>query len=107
MPQLAQTARETAIGVGVDAGGSLDLDLEDLDSNLDFSVVSSGSGAKKEPQSQKIARTAPKNFLNNSNGLPVITHQNKGFEAHRTRKFTRKFGENLCRKSSLGYLFCP
>ena len=31
------------------------------------------SGAKKEPQSQKLARTAPKNFLNNSRGLPVIT----------------------------------
>ena len=31
-----------------------------------------GSGAQKEPQSQKIARTAPKNFLNNSRGLPVI-----------------------------------
>ena len=26
------------------------------------------SGAKKDPQSQKIARTAPKNFLNNSRG---------------------------------------
>ena len=34
------------------------------------------SGAKKEPQSQKIARTAPKNFLNNSRGyrsLPIKT----------------------------------
>ena len=27
------------------------------------------------PQSQKIARTAPKNFLNNSRGLLVITHK--------------------------------
>ena len=31
------------------------------------------SGAKKEPQSQKIARTAPKNFLNNSRALPSKT----------------------------------
>ena len=29
---------------------------------------------KTNPQSQKIARTAPKNFLNNSRGLPVIIH---------------------------------
>ena len=29
---------------------------------------------KKEPQSQKDARTAPKNFLNNSRGFPVMTH---------------------------------
>ena len=51
------------------------------------------SRAKKEPQSQRIARIAPKNFLNNSRGLPVITQQNKGFEENRTRKFTRKFGK--------------
>ena len=51
------------------------------------------SGAKKDPQNQKIARTAPKNFLNNSRGLPVITQQNKDFEANRTRKFTRTFGK--------------
>ena len=64
------------------------------------------SGAKKEPQSQKIARTAPKTFLNNSRGLQVTAHYNKGFEANdRTRKFT--VWRNLCRKSSLGYLFCP
>ena len=29
----------------------------------------------------------------------------KSFEANRTGKFTRKFGQNLSRKSSLGYLF--
>ena len=32
------------------------------------------SGAKKEPQSQKIARTAPKIFLNKFVGFPVLTH---------------------------------
>ena len=47
----------------------------------------------QDPQSQKIARTAPKNFLNNSRVLPVICQQNKGFEANRTRKFTRTFGK--------------
>ena len=31
------------------------------------------SGAKKEPQSQKIERTAPKNFLNNSRAPPHKT----------------------------------
>ena len=31
------------------------------------------SGAKKEPQSQKIARTVPKNFLNNSKALQSKT----------------------------------
>ena len=45
---------------------------------------------KRTPKPRRIARTAPKNFLNNSRGLPVIT---QGFEANRTRKFTRKFGE--------------
>ena len=33
-----------------------------------------GSGAKKEPQSQKLARTAPKDFLNNSRALPNIVY---------------------------------
>ena len=28
----------------------------------------------KKTQSQKLARTAPKNFLNNSRGVPVIAH---------------------------------
>ena len=51
------------------------------------------SGAKKEPQSQKVARTAPKNFLNSSRGLPVITKQTKGFEANCARKFTRTIGK--------------
>ena len=53
------------------------------------------SGAKKEPQSQKITRTAPKSFLNNSRGLPgrCPVKQGKGFEANRTRKFTRTFGK--------------
>ena len=31
------------------------------------------SGGKKDPQNHKFARTAPKNFLNNSRALPVIT----------------------------------
>ena len=31
------------------------------------------SGAEKDSRSQKIARTAPKNFLNDSRGLLVIT----------------------------------
>ena len=31
------------------------------------------SGAKKDSQNPQIARTAPKNILNNSRGLPVIT----------------------------------
>ena len=31
------------------------------------------SGAKKDPQNQKIARTAPNNFLNNSRGLLALT----------------------------------
>ena len=39
------------------------------------------SRAKEEPQSQKIARTAPKNVLNNSRALPSKTTNNKGFEA--------------------------
>ena len=62
---------------------------------------------KKEPQSQRIARTAPKNFLNKSRGLPVITHQNKGFEANRTRKFTRKFGEIFVAKVLWGTFSVP
>ena len=51
------------------------------------------SGAEKDPRSEKIARTAPKHFLNNSRGLPFITQQNKGFEANCTGKFTRTFGK--------------
>ena len=73
----------------------------------EYSDSYSFSGAKKEPQSQKIARTAPKNFLNNSRGLPVITHQNKAFEANRTRKFTRKFGEIFVAKVLWGTLSVP
>ena len=65
------------------------------------------SGAKKEPQSQKIARTASKNFLNNSRELPVIAHENKGFEANRTRKFTRKFGEIFVVKVLWGTFSVP
>ena len=54
---------------------------------------------KKNPKAKKVARTAPKNFLNNSRGLSVITHKkNKGFEANRTKKFTRKFGETFVAK---------
>ena len=65
------------------------------------------SGAKKDPQNQKIARTAPKNFLNNSRGLPVITQQNKGFEANRTRKFTRTFGKIFVTQFLCGTFLCP
>ena len=35
------------------------------------------SGAKKDPQNQKFARTAPKNFLNNLRALPVIIHKTR------------------------------
>ena len=65
------------------------------------------SGAQKEPQSQNIARTAPKNFLNNSRGLPVIFPLKRGFWGKTHQKVHRKVRRNLCRKSSLGYLFCP
>ena len=65
------------------------------------------SGAKKEPQSQKIARTAPKNFLNNSRVFLVMTHSNKGFEGNRTRKFTRKFGEIFVAKVLWGTFSVP
>ena len=41
----------------------------------------------------KIARTAPKNFLNNSRGRPGHCPVKQGFEANRTRKFTRTFGK--------------
>ena len=67
------------------------------------------SGAKKDPQGQRIAQTAPKNFLNSSRWLPVITQQKQGFEANHTRKCTRMFGKNLgitqflCDKD---FLFC-
>ena len=56
----------------------------------------------------------PKNRTNSAKecseqfeGVTGHSHENKGFEANRTRKFTRKFGEPLCRKSSLGYRLCP
>ena len=49
------------------------------------------SGAKKEPQSQRIARTVPKNFLNNSS----------------TRKFARKFGEIFVAKVLWGTFSVP
>ena len=65
------------------------------------------SGAKKDPQSQKFARTAPKNFLNNSRGLLVTIQQNKGFEANRTRKFTRTFGKIFVTKFLCGTFPVP
>ena len=37
------------------------------------------SGAKKDPQSQKVARTAPNNFLNNSRGLLGYYPVKQGF----------------------------
>ena len=45
---------------------------------------------QKEPQSQRIARSAPKKYLNNSRALPSKT---RAFEANHARKFTRKFGK--------------
>ena len=65
------------------------------------------SGAKKDPQSQRFARTAPKNFLDNSRGLLVTIHSNTGFEANRTRKFTRKFGEIFVAKVLWGTFSVP
>ena len=50
------------------------------------------SRTKKGPQSQKITRTAPQNFLNNLGG-GALPNKNKGFVANHTRKFTQKFGK--------------
>ena len=85
-----------------------------------FFFFCSGTGAKKDPQNQKIARTAPKNFLNNSRGLPVSTQENKGFEAESSPEsspessakslsrsfFDPLFDPKLPRKSLCGSLFC-
>ena len=59
-------------------------------------------GQKKNPKA-KIARTAPKNFLNNSRALPNKTRV--WGKSH--QKVHPKVRRNLCRKSSLGYLCCP
>ena len=44
-----------------------------------FELYYKSSGAKKDSQSQKIARTAPKNFLNNSRGLSGHYQVKQGF----------------------------
>ena len=83
----------------------------DVLGNYIFGVVF--SRAKKEPQSQKKkheqyqsqknARTVPKNFLNNSRHYPI----KQGFEANRTRKFTRKFGRIFVAKVLWGTFSVP
>ena len=65
------------------------------------------SGTKKEPQSQTTARTVPKNFLNNSGGVTGHCPSKQGFWGKSHQKVHPKVRRNLCRKSSLGYLFCP
>ena len=61
------------------------------------------SGGKKDPQSQKIARTAPKNLLNNSRGLLAHYPVKQGFRG----KSHQKVHPNvLCHTVSLWYLFC-
>ena len=62
-------------------------------------------GAKKEPQSQKIARTAPKTFLNNSRGFPVPYPLKQGFWGKSHQKVHPKVRQNLCRKSFFGVPF--
>ena len=62
----------------------------------DSLTASHGLGKRssaKRPQNPKIARTAPKNFLNNSRGLPGHYPVKQGFEANRTRKLTVAFGQ--------------
>ena len=59
----------------------IDKNRDSTDESLHHVMAGGLSGAKKDSQSQEIARTAPENFLNNSRGLPVITQLNMGFEA--------------------------
>ena len=61
------------------------------------------SGAEKEPQSQKIARTVPRIFWTIRGHYPI----KQGFWGKSHQKVHLKVRRNLCRKSSLGYLFCP
>ena len=63
--------------------------------------------AKKDPQSQKIARTAPKNFLNNSGGLSGHYPVKQGFWGKSHQKVHPNVRQNLCHTVSLWYLFCP
>ena len=62
------------------------------------------SGAKKASQSQKFARTAPRNFLNNSRGLPVITQQNLGFSGKSHQKSSP---ESSAKSSSHSFFVIP
>ena len=64
---------------GRDLRSKSSIPIEDFNPGLESSAIHWCQEPKEEPQSQRIARTAPKNCLNNSRGLPVITHSNKSF----------------------------
>ena len=61
------------------------------------------SGAKKEPQSQKVT----KEFSEQFEGVTGHYRLKQGFWGKSHQKVRPKVRRNLCRKSSLGYLFCP
>ena len=65
------------------------------------------SGGKKDPESQRIARTAPNMFLNNSRGLPGHYPVKQGYWGKSRQKVHPNVRQNLCHTVSLWYLFCP
>ena len=79
--------------------GFLDCLNNESDENGVFDVGK--SRASKEPQSPKIARTAPKKGLKISRVLPNKTRVSRQF----ARESSPESSENLCRTSSLGFLF--
>ena len=58
-------------------------------------------GPKKNPKAKKIARTVPKNFLNNSRAIPNKTRALRQI----AQESSPESSENLCHISSLGYLY--
>ena len=55
----------------------------------------------------KIARTPPKNFLNNSRGWPGRYPVKQGFWGNRTKKFTRTLGKTLVTQFLCGTFSVP